>query len=224
MARLMPLDFNIYSESATCSDVYYMGPHQQDRQFALTYAHNSFSYPIPKTFLIIHDGLTKRDPAIGTSTNAWVKGCAEYYDDYIITAPSTSDVSSGSQPVKERLVAVHKGTYWHPVVTMRYSVPGVAAAAAVGGSGDGSGKQEFEWQESRCREVLSLGGESRGWRLIALADESEILAVMAPNGNSLTKFLRFSFIGRGRMTDYGTTWEVMAVLTGLTTWNRHNQD
>jgi hypothetical protein len=215
-ARLMPLDFNVYSESAMLGDVYYMGPHQQDRQYALTNLINSVA-EIPKPFLVLHDGLARRDPAIGASTNAWVKGTREFYDDYIVTAPPLA--GRGLPPIEERLVVVTKGTYWRPVILLRYSVP-VARPAATA-SGVAGERQEFEWQECSSREVMMLGGESRGWRLVALADESETLAVMAPNGGSLTKFLRFSFKGKGRMANhYGTTWEVMAVLTGLTTWHR----
>ncbi|KAI1168858.1 hypothetical protein F5B18DRAFT_597017 [Nemania serpens] len=219
--RLMPLDFNLYGGTAgpfTPSDLYFMGPHQIDRQFALTIHHNSFAQ-IPNPFITLHDGLTTQDPAIGTATNAWTKGQAKFEDKFIITAPPLS--GSSLPPVQEPLEAVRKGTYWHPVVNLRYSVPVAPAAAAAGGSGGGSERQEFEWQDSASREVSALGGDSRGWRLVAVADDSETLAVCARNGGSLTKFLRFSFRGKGRAAShYGRTWEVMAVLTGLATWIR----
>ncbi|KAI0967324.1 hypothetical protein F4678DRAFT_249151 [Xylaria arbuscula] len=219
-ARLMPLDFNIYGGTAgplTPSDLYFMGPHQTDRQFALTIHQNSFAQ-IPRPFLILHDGLTAQDRAIGTATNAWIKGQDKFHDKFTITAPPLT--SSGFlPPVQESLEVARRGTYWHPVITLRYSVQ--VAPTAASGSGGGNERQEFEWQESTCREVTSLGGDSRGWRLVAVAEESETLAVCARNGGSLTKYLRFSFRGKGRAADhFGPTWEVMAVLTGLTTWNR----
>ncbi|KAI0107266.1 hypothetical protein GGR51DRAFT_516841 [Nemania sp. FL0031] len=211
--RLMPLDFNVYYGKA--SGVYFMGPHQMARQFALEIHAHSLA-KIPNPIIVLHDGLTGRDPAIGTATNAWVKGMKKFYDRYTITAPPLTGPIS--PPIKEPLVAIYKGTYWHPVICLRYSVPVTATAAA---GGNGNERQEFEWQECSSREVYSLGGDQRGWRLVAVANESETLAVCARNGGSLTKFLRFSFIGKGRAADYyGRTWEVMAVLTGLTTWNR----
>ncbi|KAI1126432.1 hypothetical protein F5Y10DRAFT_244747 [Nemania abortiva] len=218
-ARLMPLDFNVYGGTEgpfTPSDLHFMGPHQTDRQFALTIYSNSFAQ-VPNPFIILHDGLTTRDPAIGTVTNTWTKGQKEFYDRYIITAPPLA--GSSSARVQEPLEVARKGTYWHPIINLRYSVQ--VAAAAAGGISGGNERQEFEWQESSSREVYSLGGDTKGWRLVAVADESETLAVCARNGGSLTKYFRFSFIGKGRAANYyGRTWEVMAVLTGLATWNR----
>ncbi|KAI0878111.1 hypothetical protein GGS24DRAFT_487427 [Hypoxylon argillaceum] len=218
MTRLMPLDFNIYSESATSGDVYFMGPHQKDRQFALTFHSNSFAQ-IPNPFLILHDGLTRQDRAIGTATNAWVKGHQKFFDEFIITAPPLA--GAGSPLVQEPLVAVHKGTYWRPVTVMRYSVQVAAAAARNSSSGGESERQEFEWQECNSGEALGLPVGTLGWRLVALADDSETLAVCVRHSGSLTKFLRFAFKGKGRTAGhYGLTWEVMAILTGLTTWSR----
>ncbi|GAW21432.1 hypothetical protein ANO14919_109510 [Xylariales sp. No.14919] len=218
LARLMPLDFNVYCGPAgplSRSDLYFMGPHRIDRQFALTIHQNSFAQ-IPRPFLILHDGLTAQDPAIGIVTNAW-NGRDKFCDKFIIDAPPRAD--SGLPPVQESLKAAYTGTFWHPIVNLRYSVR--VAPTAAGGSGGGDERQEFEWQESTSGEVSSLGGDSRGWRLVALADESETLAVCARNGGGLTRYLRFSFMGKGRAADhFGPTWEIMAVLTGLTTWNR----
>ncbi|KAI1191743.1 hypothetical protein F5B17DRAFT_426367 [Nemania serpens] len=225
-ARLMPLDFNIYGGTEgpfTPSDLYFMGPHQMDRQFALTIYHNSFAR-IPEPFITLHDGLTTRDPPIGTATNAWTKGGgqAKFLDRFVVTAPPLAG-GDGLPPVREPLEVVRKGTYWHPVINLRYSVPVAAPAAVGGGGGGGSGdeRQEFEWQDSTSREVTGLGGDARGWRLVAVADESETLAVCARNGGSLTKYFLFSFRGKGRAAGYyGRTWEVTAVITGLATWIR----
>lgn len=224
-ARRLPLEFNVYSESATSGAVYYMGPHRKDRQFALTLHQYSMAEQ-PRPFLILHDGLSRLDPAIGTSTNAWVEGLADFYDAFaltvspLITGARLPGAAAGrAPPVEEPLVAVIKGTRWHPVTLMRYSVL-VKGTAAAGGCE----RQEFEWQESSANEVLSLGGKPLGWRLVAVANQSETLAVCALNGGSLTKFLKFSFRGRGRATEsFGPTWEVMAVLTGLTTWQRRGE-
>ncbi|KAI1199063.1 hypothetical protein F5X97DRAFT_333003 [Nemania serpens] len=216
----MPLDFNLYGGTAgpfTPSVLYFMGPHQMDRQFALTIHHNSLAR-LPKPFIILHDGLTAQDPAIGTVTNAWTKGHTKFYDKFVITAPPLT--GSGPPPIRETLQVVRKGTYWHPVINLRYAVQ-VAPPAAGGDGGGVHERQEFEWQDSTSREVTGLGGDSRGWRLVAVGDESETLGVCARNGGSLTKFLRFSFRGKGRAAShYGRTWEVMAVLTGIATWIR----
>ncbi|VUC27753.1 unnamed protein product [Clonostachys rosea] len=217
-ARLMPLDFNIYSASAISGGVYYLGPHQIDRQFALTIHGNSLAVA-PKPSIILHDGLTTRDPAIGTSRNAWVSGRNRRFDEYIINVSPLG----GSQSAEERLVTVNEGTYWRHAIRLRYSLPD--SQAAVGAHGvDDNRRQEFEWQQSSSREVQSLGGKDSGWRLVNLADLNETLAICVPIGHSLTKFLRFSFRGKGRTGNhYSPTWEVMAVLTGLTTWDRKNQ-
>ncbi|KAI0206583.1 hypothetical protein F4808DRAFT_466603 [Astrocystis sublimbata] len=209
--RLMPLDFNIYCGEGpfSSSDLYYMGPHQAERQFALTLRRNTFAQ-CPKPFLILHDGVTVHDPAIGTSTNAWTKGQAKFHDKFTIALTGSSLFPS----VQESLEAVHGGSYWHPVTNMQYSVQ--VAPTAAGGRNE---RQRFEWQENTSREAL--GGDSRGWRLVSLADESKTLALCARNQGSLTKYFRFSFRGKGRAVNYfGPAWEVMAVLTALTIWQR----
>ncbi|CAG9952634.1 unnamed protein product [Clonostachys rosea f. rosea IK726] len=217
-ARLIPLDFNIYSASATSGDVYYMGPHQKDRQFALTIHPNSLA-AAPKPSIILHDGLITRDPAIGTSRNAWVSGSDRRFDEFIVTVSPLG----GSQPAEERLVTVDEGTYWRPVIRLRYSLLVAQAMAAAHGADD-TPRQQFEWHQSSSREVQSLGGRDSGWRLVNLANVDETLAICVPNGHSLTKFLRFSFRGKGRTgSHFSPTWEVMAILTGLTTWERMKQ-
>ncbi|CAH0050436.1 unnamed protein product [Clonostachys solani] len=204
--------------SATSGDVYYMGPHQKDRQFALTIHPNSLA-TTPNPSIILHDGLTTRNPAIGTSRNTWVSGSDRLFEEFIIAVSPLG----GSQPAEERLLTVDEGTYWHPVIRLRYSLPATQAMAGAH-SVDDIQRQEFEWQESSSREVQSLGGKDSGWRLVNLSNVNETLAICVPNGHSLTKFLRFSFRGKGRTgSHYSPTWEVMAILTGLTTWERMNQ-
>ncbi|KAH8879242.1 hypothetical protein GQ53DRAFT_45046 [Thozetella sp. PMI_491] len=193
-ARAMPLDFNVYSESATSSAVYYMGPHKVAPQFALTMRYNSLARDA-KPFIIVHDGLTLRDRPLATSTNV---SAGRHWDKFVITVPLL-----GAQSTEYTLVAVDQGTYWRPKTSMRYSVE----VAFHGGE-----RQEFQWQE--------IGRPADGWKLVTVGEDSQSLAICLPHGSSLTKFLKVSFQGRGRTIDYGPTWEVMAVITALTTWCR----
>ncbi|KAH8901447.1 hypothetical protein GQ53DRAFT_740365 [Thozetella sp. PMI_491] len=202
--RLMPLDFNIYSESATSGEVYFIGPHQVDRQFALTFNDNS-RYNKSKPIVTLHDGLTPREPAIASATNV-SPSHKEPWDEFAITS-----TISGLQAV-ELMTRIDKGsTFWHAFFNFRYAVE----TGASGGT-----RKEFEWQESGSAEVQRLGGEPQGWRLIELGSESETLAVWTQNSNSWTKHFRFAFRGRGRIAEYGPRWEVMAILTAVTVWRR----
>ncbi|ORY71025.1 uncharacterized protein BCR38DRAFT_415725 [Pseudomassariella vexata] len=101
----------------------------------------------------------------------------------------------------------------------------------------GSYRREiFEWRHSSGVAVASLGGVRTGWKLIRLAtdappgvesgwqfvaggdtssDGKEIVAVWAQAAMSMSKVLKFRFIGSGVTGVLGERWAVMAVMTAL---------
>lgn len=86
----------------------------------------------------------------------------------------------------------------------------------------------FEWPNSRGEEVKDLRPDRGGWKLVSMAGRSptarepskgftsdgfEVVAVVAWNiTKSMTKGMKFSFVGRGATGQFGETWEAVVVL------------
>lgn len=104
-------------------------------------------------------------------------------------------------------------------------------------------REVFEWRHSHGDAVAAfLDGASSGWKLVRLADSSsdpsgsesrrlvwprssdgyEIVAVWSHARLSLTKVLKFRFLGSGATGVLGERWAIMAVMTALRMY-QHNQ-
>ncbi|CAN8102468.1 unnamed protein product [Discula destructiva] len=113
-------------------------------------------------------------------------------------------------------------------------------------AGEGCRREAFEWRRTRnSAAVGALGGATQGWKLVRLANElppgggagrgtgagtgppsgdgHEVVAVCASAVMSLTKLWKFCFLGTGVSGLLGERWAVMAVSTGLVTWDRDNR-
>ncbi|KAH7040024.1 uncharacterized protein B0I36DRAFT_309792 [Microdochium trichocladiopsis] len=244
----IPLDFNVYSESATDGTTYYIGPHRN----AVVCAVVDKMYSIkeqPGPFLVVHAGLDKRStPVLGSATSNFVSAArsqwsrepnfAIRFDDYIIRVMNRggspdhtglgTEEGQGQSVITERLLAVNRGSRHRPVMVMCFGMD-MMMTMPTQELGDAfaetnhhdSTRQEFEWHEAESAEILKLGGRPSGWRLVAAGDASQTLAVCTRISRSLTKFFRFAFVGRGvAMAHEDHAWEVMAVLTGMTVWHR----
>ncbi|KAI0853675.1 hypothetical protein F5Y00DRAFT_269098 [Daldinia vernicosa] len=120
------------------------------------------------------------------------------------------------------------------------------------GGGSGGRREGFEWRRSRGGAVEALGGSGSGWKLVRMrtdapngleggggggqggmpvvfaggataGDGREVVAVWAWANMSLTKKLRFRFLGSGASGVLGERWAVMAVATALWVWERERR-
>ncbi|KAI1506600.1 hypothetical protein F5X99DRAFT_423231 [Biscogniauxia marginata] len=123
--------------------------------------------------------------------------------------------------------------------------PGALTFTVETGDGPGNARREaFEWRHSRAGEVAALGGRSSGWKLVRLAtdagtatagagagagsaksstDGREVVAVWAWPSMSLSKALKFRFLGAGATGALGERWAVAAVITALRIWDRERR-
>ncbi|KAI0013335.1 hypothetical protein F4779DRAFT_447444 [Xylariaceae sp. FL0662B] len=159
---------------------------------------------------------------------------------------------SGADDRQPPLATVNRGTFSRDaVVTLPPPLPGHAAAAAqesvehVGVFGNptyrfaiettNGGRESFEWRHSRSADVQALGGRGGGWKLVRLAggggggggsrssDGKEVVAVWSWATMSLTKVLRFEFLGAGAAGALGERWAVMAVISALSMWDHERR-
>ncbi|OHW96218.1 hypothetical protein CSPAE12_05102 [Colletotrichum incanum] len=117
-------------------------------------------------------------------------------------------------------------------------------SVSVGGKevGTESKVEKFQWRSSRGSEVKQLGNSFvYGWKLVRLSaqatpaaggsrtkrsvgftsDGHEVVAILATNMTSMTKGLKFSFMGEGLKGTFGERWEIVTVLTALWVWYTH---
>ncbi|KAI0541710.1 hypothetical protein GGR58DRAFT_455900 [Xylaria digitata] len=111
-------------------------------------------------------------------------------------------------------------------------------------SASGRSRESFEWRHSSGVEVEALGGRHSGWKLVRVSlppihmgknhhhsnsalghssDGKEVVAVWAGANMSVSKILRFRFIGSGADGSLGERWAIMAVATALAIWNRNRR-
>ncbi|KAG7120573.1 hypothetical protein HYQ44_005069 [Verticillium longisporum] len=107
--------------------------------------------------------------------------------------------------------------------------------------------EEFQWRRSRGDAVASLGGRGYGWKLVRLAggpppgadqqwrraglaagahrgsDGAEVVAVWSEMGYSMSKALRFAFLGMGLTGLLGERWAIMAVMTAMGLFERERR-
>ena len=100
-------------------------------------------------------------------------------------------------------------------------------------------RENFEWRKTHGSEIRDLDRWSRGWKLVRLdgppplgqggerngrdvgvtSDGKEVVAISGWNSSwSMTKALKFQFLGTGLNGDLGEAWELMAVMTAVRTW------
>ncbi|OAA56168.1 hypothetical protein SPI_07779 [Niveomyces insectorum RCEF 264] len=100
-------------------------------------------------------------------------------------------------------------------------------------------QEHFEWRHSFGNAIAALGGARDGWKLVRLStqappggqpprpapgfmtsDGREVVAVYSGAQMSLTKQLKFAFVGTGRSGALGERWAVMAVASALAIWEK----
>ncbi|KAI1413110.1 hypothetical protein F5Y13DRAFT_189470 [Hypoxylon sp. FL1857] len=99
-------------------------------------------------------------------------------------------------------------------------------------------REIFEWQHSHQGVVgMFLDGAKSGWKLVRLSNEEdvdseesqssarqEIVAVWAYAKVSMTKVLKFRYIGSGATGILGPRWNIMAAMTALRMYQRQQKN
>lgn len=225
----MPPSFNVYT-SWKSTTKFHLGTSRDEKLFAGSTYWGWFAVKPPVT---IYDGPTIDHPMLAQVGP--VK--ANRTQECIITLPSRPGSSLAPLQVKAGYV-FETWRHWHYTFTLLVPSRGR----------DANGKElppqeeTFQWRTSAGEEVREQNDGSKwssGWKLVWItgpevgeggkrkdretgfaSDGREVVAVAANNakGWSLTKPLRFSFIGTGLTGTLGEQWELMAVASVLELW------
>ncbi|KAI8964965.1 hypothetical protein F5Y11DRAFT_362880 [Daldinia sp. FL1419] len=208
--RQFPPAFNLYM---TTRRHYFIGEHQTHPLYAVVL---SPRYS-PQPDVVLHGGPGEHTRALAVVDR-----------DLMVALPPLA--GAGGRRVEERFEAHGLGDN-----TVVFTIE----------TGPGGRREAFEWRRSRGEEVRVLGGRERGWKLVRLrtdaptglggqgravfgggataGDGREVVAVWAWATMSLTKKLRFRFLGSGASGVLGERWAVMAVVTALWSFERERR-
>ncbi|PLB53539.1 hypothetical protein P170DRAFT_435147 [Aspergillus steynii IBT 23096] len=196
------------------TSTFHLGPSGDDKRFAVS---TQTPFLRSKQTTILHAGPSDQDPPL-----ACVEGDQSMRD-------RACPITIAGQP--PGIEALHHAT--------PYTRTPPTFAVDVRGPEKRPQREQFEWRTSRGNEVRQLTGHSvSGWKLVRLArtvgpggdhrphrafgcasDGREVVAVLARNVSaSMTKALKFQFLGSGLDGSMGETWEIMAVITALQLW------
>ncbi|OHE95029.1 hypothetical protein CORC01_09686 [Colletotrichum orchidophilum] len=212
VARQFPPAFNVYSQSF--SRTMLLGEHQHQPFYGLS----------------IHSGLSSSPPIVlhsGPSDNFPPLASVEYHSfssRMSITLPPAPTRTPGGAPIIE--------------LESKTDFPSSSYIFAIGVGPNCERLEQFEWRTSSGEAIAALGGRSRGWKLVRLAqsvpqnagpgafrggDGNEIVAVWTDAGMSMTKEAKFAFVGSGLTGELGERWAIMAVISGLAIFERQRQ-
>ncbi|KAJ5256597.1 hypothetical protein N7478_012701 [Penicillium angulare] len=173
-----------------------------------------------KPSIVLHDGPTDKDAILATlKADKW--GRTRPATVNLLVCPS----SSYTEPIEELLIPA--STSHHKTSTWSFEMP-VARKGDI--------RERFEWRSSHGNEIKELAtGHSYGWKLVRIAgpnasvggsrkdrglgftsDGLEIVAIVAHNASwSMTKGLRFAFMGAGLTGTLGEAWEIMTLISAM---------
>jgi hypothetical protein len=202
-----PPTFNLYgswSLSANWNGLWYLGPSKEEKLYTL-----ATGRPLSKEIPTLYEGPDTTGHVVGTVR---VRDEQDVADVYVVVFPH-----AGS-PLQQPL---------HLIMGDAYNLKHPFEAPV----GQNAHSERFEWRKTSGEEVKELNADRGGWKLVRMADGSpiqgerpegltsdgfEIVAVAAFNvTKSLTKGMKFAFVGRGTTGEFGETWEAIVVLTFL---------
>lgn len=221
--RQFPPCINLYRNDAFPGAIqrrYSLGEHQHTPLYAVG-VWQSWS---TQASLVLHNGPSEDYPPLATVA----------FDAYgrrmnVTLPPLPGEVSA--QPI-----SVTAPTMMSSTISFRVEVPWPGPNGSVQWR-----KEAFEWRRSNSLAVSALGGSAQGWKLVRLSKELppggltmagsgppsgdgfEVVAACTTAVMSLTKLWKFCFLGTGVSGALGERWAVMAVITGLVTWDRENR-
>ncbi|CAG7967077.1 unnamed protein product [Penicillium olsonii] len=199
------------------TSTFHLGPTAEEKLFAVSTHATVFNN---KPSVVLHDGPTNTHPVMATALGDRWGRCRPI----ALTLPPRPD-SPYSTEIVESLVPS----------SAKLSSPTHTFEASVGEKG--TTREKFEWRSSYGNEIKELAGHSHGWKLVRLAaapnvggsrrerdfgytsDGLEVVAVIAHNASwSMTKSLRFAFMGSGLTGTMGEAWEILVVTSALQLW------
>ncbi|KAI0837368.1 hypothetical protein F5Y06DRAFT_304756 [Hypoxylon sp. FL0890] len=217
--RHFPRAFSMYRESSWTERKFSIGEHQATPLYTVT-LHSGWS---GQPDVVLHNGPSdQRPPLAGVKGNAWSTSA---------TVTLRPIPGSGLDAAEEKMQV--SGGFGHSTFVFSIEV-GVGSAAR---------RETFEWRHSSGSAVKGLDARSSGWKLVRLAtgapggveggnfvkggvtagDGKEVVAVWAWASGSLTKKLKFQFLGSGANGVLGERWAIMAVITALRIWDKERR-
>lgn len=210
-----PPTFNGYYQWKL-SSTFHLGPTAEEKLFAVSTHTTVFS---KKPSVVLHDGPTDKHPVMATVLgDRWGRNRP-----IAITLPSRPGEPNSKEIVESLVPGPHMLTS-----------PSYTFEASVGPKG--ATRERFEWRRSHGSEIKDLAGHSSGWKLVRLSEDHpggskqggdygytsdglEVVGLIAHNASwSMTKGLRFAFLGRGLTGTMGESWEILVVTSALQLW------
>jgi hypothetical protein len=218
--RQFPPAFNVYMQSF--SRTLYLAEHQAQPIYALR-IHSGLG----DASLVLHSGASEDHPTLATL-------------DYIVfSAGMAVTLPPAAFPGAPTTIEAVRGSSFTESYTFVIDV-GNSGPQQNGGRWP---VEQYEWRRSRGEAVAVLDGCGYGWKLVRLAagpppgagsqgdmryagggprgsDGSEVVAVWAEPGYSMSKAMKFAFVGTGASGLLGERWAIMAVMTALGMFQR----
>ncbi|ERS97571.1 hypothetical protein HMPREF1624_05742 [Sporothrix schenckii ATCC 58251] len=213
--RQFPAAFNLYGDNY--SRVYFLGEHQQTPLYAVRMRP---LWQMSNPVIALHNG-----PNPETSPLLAAVDYVPMSDHMSITLPPPLTYRGGSTAVRLDIVLGWSHFY---TFTME-----------VGTDPRNVHRETFEWRHSYGNAVAALGGAREGWKLVRMStaplpgapraqpapgfvssDGREVVAMYSDARMSMTKQLKFAYVGTGLTGALGERWSVMAATSALAIWEK----
>ncbi|KAK3313273.1 hypothetical protein B0H66DRAFT_565744 [Apodospora peruviana] len=221
--KRLPLSFNIYYKQ-WFSSMYQIGEHENRPLFTIQ-RHGAWGHDKP--MIVLHEGDDPKGPVVGTVTK---EGLMKH--DTVIELPMSPRPGSEGGTIREPLVSDVSMTLNNSRFTFTFDV---------GRPGKETRRETFEWRISKAIEVRTLDSMAFGWKLVRLgpdqptvtgrggprrardsgeaSDGKEVVAAWSENsGMTLSKIIKFHFLGAGATGELGDDWALMAALSAFRLW------
>ncbi|CAK7243979.1 MAG: hypothetical protein STHCBS139747_005513 [Sporothrix thermara] len=214
--RQFPAAFNLYGDNY--SRIYFLGEHQHTPLYAVRMRP---VWQMTNPVIALHNG-----PDPETAPLLAAVDYVSLSDHMSITLPPPlSYRGTGSTAVRLEIVLSwsHYYTFTMEVGTDLRNVH----------------RETFEWRHSYGNAVAALGGAREGWKLVRMStapllgaprphpapgfmssDGREVVAMYSDARMSMTKQLKFAFVGTGLTGALGERWSVMAATSALAIWEK----
>ncbi|CAK7234626.1 hypothetical protein SBRCBS47491_009014 [Sporothrix bragantina] len=214
--RQFPAAFNLYGDNY--SRTYFLGEHQQTPLYAVRMRP---AWQMTNPVIALHNG-----PNPETAPLLAAVDYISLSDHMSITLPPPlSYRGTGSTAVRLDIVM---GWSHYYTFTME-----------VGTDLRNAHREVFEWRHSYGNAVAALGGAREGWKLVRMStaplpgaprphpapgfvssDGREVVAMYSDARMSMTKQLKFAYVGTGLTGALGERWSVMAATSALAIWEK----
>lgn len=214
---------------------FHLGPSAEEKLYAVSTESSLFR---SKQALTLHDGPTEKHPPLASAESMRYTR-EKPFTISIPPLPGSSSATPTTQTV-DNISTVKRSTY-----TFTFPIPPPTSRnTSTTARKTTSHLETFEWRRSYGKEVQDLATHSYGWKLVRLSnrvrssstsrsrrgrghtsDGKEVVAVVAHNSSwSMTKGVKFAFLGSGLTGALGEEWEVMVLMSGLQLWGMDYQD